>query len=274
VPESSETTWFETTAPLLAMTGLAPHSNVFVFPENHAGMLEEFRPWPNRKVVFCQNPFLAHRGLGERADYRDFGVQDVLCPAYQVAAFCRRRFPALNTWAVPCPIDRDVFRPREPKRLQVAYAPRKRPLEAACVRDLFRAENPPFRDVPWVALAQMGEKEVARVLGESALFLSLCRFEAAALTLLEALASGCAVAGFTGQGPRDYTTAANGFWAAEDDCLDCAHQLALAARLVVEGGNRYRDLRGEAERTAACHSRERFRARLAECWRTLAADTP
>ena len=53
---------------------------------------------------------------------------------------------------------------------------------------------------------------MARVFGESALFLSLSRFESLGLTTLEALASGCIVAGFTGFGGRDYATACNGWW--------------------------------------------------------------
>ena len=90
------------------------------------------------------------------------------------------------------------------------------------------------------------------------------------LSSLEALASGCVVAGFTGFGGRDYATSANGFWAAEDDCLDCAEQLARATRLATEGGTCYRALLEAANLTAATFSRERFQSSLLECWRKLA----
>lgn len=271
-PDAQAPNWFATTAPVLPFNALAPKTDVLVFPENHAGFFQQFAPWPNRKVVFCQNQFMVFRGLGGHADYADFGVRDILCPTQQVATFCRRRCPRQKLHLIPYPLDNRLFHPHPRKRLQIAFTPRKRPLEAAFLRDLFRADNPSFRSLPWVPLAGVAEQEVARILGESALYLSLCRFESLGLTALEAMACGCITAGFTGFGARDYTTSHNGFWAAEDDCLDAAAQLTLAARLVVEGGPRYDDMVEAAVRTAANYHPDRFISRLLECWRKLAAD--
>ena len=75
-------------------------------------------------------------------------------------------------------VDTSVFRPRAEKRLQIACMPSKRPVEAAVVQDLFRAENPQWAGVPWIVIQGLPELEVARVLGESAVVLSLCRHEA------------------------------------------------------------------------------------------------
>jgi hypothetical protein len=265
-------TWFDTTAPMLPLADLAASDDVLVFPENHQALLEEFAARPNRKVVFCQSYSQVFRGLGGRLDYTSYGVRHLLCPGRQVLAFCQRRLPGQDIHFVPNYVDRQMFQPQAVKRMQIAFPPRKRPQEAAFIQDLFRAENPTFRAVPWVALTNLSERALARTLGESALYLSLPRFEAFPLSPLEALASGCIVAGFTGFGGRDYTTAANGFWAAEDDCLDGATQLALAARLVVAGGNVYRAFREAAHYTVAAYSRERFQARLLACWRQLAPE--
>jgi len=272
-PDAKPPHWFETNAPVLSLEAIAPGTDVLVFPENHAGFLRRFANWTNHKVVFCQNQFMVFRGLDGQYDYADFGVCDVLCPAQQVAAFCRRRCPRLTVHLVPYPLDNGLFRPLQPKRLQIAFAPRKRPMEAAFIRDLFRADNPPLAAVPWVPLANLSEREVARILGESALYLSLCRFEALSLSLLEALACGCVAAGFTGWGGRDYATSRNGFWAAEDDCLDAVAQLTAAARLVVEGGDRHCHLVADAVATAAGYSHERFLVHLADCWRKILRET-
>ena len=109
--------------------------------------------------------------------------------------------------------------------MQVAFAPHKRPLEAAFIRDLFRAGGRENRQIPWIEIAKMNESQVAAVLGESAIYLSLCRLEAFAQSILEAMACGCILAGFTGIGAREYTTARNGFWTEEDDCAGCVEQL-------------------------------------------------
>jgi hypothetical protein len=273
-PDAKLPTWFDAKVPILSLNDLVAGTDVLVFPENHAGFLRHFSSWPNRKVVFCQNQFMIRRGLDGRRDYADFGVRDIICPAELVAAFCRRRCPQQTIHLVPYSIDTQLFRPRPPKRLQIAYMPRKRPAEAAVIRDLFQADNPSWTAIPWVPLARLSENEVARTLSESALYLSLARFEALGLAALEALSSGCVVAGFTGFGGRDFATSGNGFWAGEDDCLDAVDQLTRATRLFVEGGDRYCCLVENAQRRAAFYSYDRFVHQLIECWRDILGEPP
>jgi len=268
-PDAAPPAWFQTSAPVVSFKGLARADDVLVFPENHAGFLKEFISWPNRKVVFCQNQYKIHRGLEGREDYRAYGIQHVICPGHLSATHCRRRLPRDNILIVPYPIDRTLFCLREPKKIQIAFSPRKRAEELLVVYDLFRAENPQFRSIPWVEITRMSESDVARVLGESVLYLSLLRFEALPLSALEALACGCLVAGFTGFGGRDYATASNGFWAPEDDCCACVDQLTLATRVVFEERDRHRAMVREGLRTVDHYDRENFKSHLRACWNTI-----
>ena len=177
-------------------------------------------------------------------------------------------------------VDPAVFHFQANKKLQIALAPRKRPMEAAFVQDLFRATHPEWRAIPWIEIAGRAETEVAAILKESAVYLSLCRFEAVPLSILEAFACGCVVAGFTGTGGREYTTTKNGFWAEEDDCLACAEQLARAVRLITAGGPAHSDMLEAAGIAASYYSRQRLAARLTEFWKKFleeeapAAGTP
>jgi hypothetical protein len=261
--------WFRTTAPLVRLNELRLGTDILVFPENNHTMLRDFTTWKNPKVVFCQNQFMAYRGVGGRRDYSDYGVHDVICPGQETASFCRRRFPGQRLHIVRYPIDPALFFPRKPKVVQVAYMPRKRSMEASFIQDLFRSDNPAFRSVPWVEVAGMDESEVARVLGESAVYLSLCRFEAVSLSALEALASGCIVAGFTGFGGRDYATSRNGFWAGEDDAIQCTEHLSKAVQVATEMGDRYHDMVESATLTSGCFGPERFQSELVLCWTGL-----
>lgn len=261
--------WFATSAPPIDVAALAPGGDVLALPENHAGFLRSFADWPNRKVVFCQNHFMAFRGLDGKSSYTDFGVSAILGEGRQAADFCRRRFPSLPTTHVSVCVDTDLFHFQSQKKLQIAYAPRKRALEAGFIHDRFRAEYPEFRGIPWVQIAGVSEGQVAQVLRGSAVYLSLCRFEALPLSILEAFACGCVVAGFTGFGGREYTSERNGFWAAEDDCTDCIAKLAQAVRLVTNGGPMHSDMLEAAHITASCYSRERLARRLIEFWRAF-----
>lgn len=274
-PGGQPPTWFETDVPVVDVAELAGDEDVLVLPENHYEMLSGVAGRPNRKLVFCQNPFMAHRGLRRHLDYAEFGVSGILCEGRLTVDFCRRRFPAQPLAHVPVMVDAELFHFQPHKRMQIAFVPRKRPLEVGVIRDLLRAENPDLRKIPWVEIDDMPEHRVAKTLRDSAIYLSLCRFESVGLSCLEAMACGCATAGFTGIGAREYTTSKNGFWAADDDCFDCATQLAQAVRVVMNGGTMHSDLLEAAHLSASYYSRERFAEKVVGFWqRYLAGEEP
>lgn len=261
--------WFASEAPVVRIAHLVPGEDVLVFPENHRQMLRFFTAWPNRKVVFCRTPFLAFQGLGGAASYADFGVGGVICTGLLVEEFCRERFPALPRVVVPTCIDHRLFHPPAAKKLQIAYAPRKRAWEAAFLRDFFRAVYPAHAAMEWVPIERATEQEVAAILKQSAVYLSLARFESYSQSILEAFACGCLTAGFTGIGARQFTTAANGLWVDEDDCVACADRLAEAVRLVIERGSAYREMVEAAVGVAMRHGREHLARRLVPFWQAF-----
>jgi hypothetical protein len=226
-----------------------------------------FRQSPQPKVVFCQNPYYAHRGLREARCYREFGVDELIVAGRAVYDFCNRRFPALRVSVIPVMVDTEVFKVQSEKRLQIAYSPRKRPLEAAIIQDLFWSLHPEFQSIPWVPIADQTEAVVAQNLSESAVFLSLCRLEGCPLSILEAFASGCLVAGFLGWGGRDYASGCNGYWAKEDDCMDCAEQLGRAVTTVTSNNSLYTEIVSLAHSDARRYGLKRFEDRLLGFWK-------
>ena len=270
-PEAQRPDWFETTAPVIAMDAITG-DDVLVFPENSAKFLAAFASRGQPKLVFCQNPYLAHHGLGPRISYADYGVSHILCASQTVVQFCARRFPGLKLAYTPFFIDETRFPFSASKTLQVAVVPRKRMTEFGAIADLLRARHPDLA-VPWAYLHGVTEQQVAEAMGRSAVFLSLARLEAHSMTALEAMASGCIVAGFTGvYGGADSTTARNGFWAQEDDVFGCAEQLANALRLAKSGGEAYRVMLEEGRRTAHEYRREEGRRLLLAAWEKVLQD--
>jgi hypothetical protein len=266
-PDGTGPTWFETKAKVIPF-GELNGSDVIVLPENNPRYLAAFAGSPQPKVVFCQNPYLAHQGLAGRASYAEYGVTHIMCPSHSVVQFCVRRFPGMKVGYTPFFIDesRFVFSPH--KALQIAVVPRKRPVEHGAIADLLRAFHPDLRDVPWRVLHGVTEMQVADGMGRSAVFLSLARLEAHGMTALEAMACGCVVAGFSGvHGGTDSATAKNGFWAQEDDVFGCVDQLANALRLARDGGDAYRLMVEEGRRTAHEYRREEGARLLVDFWR-------
>ena len=260
-------TWLSTKADIIPIDAIGP-DDILVFPENHAGMFSQFAAEPNWKYVLCQSQYGVPRGLNGQRSYKQYGVREIICPGISVLDYCHRRFPHIPRAYIPNYIDTNVFQYQKPKQLQIAFVPRKRRVEAHFIYDLFLAEHGDLAKVPWVQIDGTTEAQVATALAKSAVFLSLSRFESFGLTTLEALASGCITAGFTGIGGREYTTSRNGFWVEEDDCLAAVAQLAEAVRLVKQAGPLHQCIVTEAIATAKRYSRKNFLEHLTRYWTT------
>jgi glycosyltransferase involved in cell wall biosynthesis len=92
------------------------------------------------------------------------------------------------------------------------------------------------------------------------------------MTTLEAMASGCLCAGFTGIGGDEYATPDNGFWAPEDDCEAAADALAEAAAVAAEGGAELARRLEAGFETARAWSYAVFLQRLETVWMGIAPE--
>lgn len=266
-PDGKSASWFESTAPVERIEDVRD-DDVAVLPENQEDWLRHFAARPNPKVVFSQSWSLAFRGLNHLRSYADAGVSHILCPSFTVLQYARQRFPELPAVYMPVFIDDERFVPAPVKKLQVMAVPAKRPVEYGAIHDLFRAVFPQWSDLPWTFAQQAGEGDVARAMGEAAVFLSLGRLEAIGMTPLEAMACNCIVAGFTGvAGGTDTATLRNGFWAREDDLVHCVQQLGRAVTLVTEGGGAYTAMMQAGRETAARYDRATVTRHLVDFWR-------
>lgn len=245
--------------------------DVLVVPSDAPNALRQAADFPQRVIVNCQNQF-AFASVGVAA-VDAFGPERLpvfVVPGRICGEAIRRLYPAAEVEIVPCFVDDRLFRPGPARRDQVAYVPRKRPLEPQAIRAFLEKGRPEHAALPWVKLENVAETEVAAALAGSSLFLSLARFESVGMTALEAMACGCVVAGFTGIGGWEYATEANGFWAREDDLVAAADALARAADLVAAGGAPLAAHCEVARATAKAWSYGRFKAALEEVWMRLA----
>jgi Glycosyl transferases group 1 len=266
-----EPNWFPHDAPL-DMGGRLDRGDVLVIPEDALSVLKQLAFSPQRKLVFCQNHFYAAAsGIGrlspeEQANYREF----IAC-GHTTAAWLSRFFPQASVEIIPAFADERRFKP-EAKLDIIAFAPRKRQLEARAIQSMYNQLNPSDRIWKWQPLQSATEEMMGRTLGNASVFLSLNRLEGLGMTSLEAMRAGCVVAGFTGLGGREYATTANGIWVEEDDCEACAHALVKATRLVEAGGPGLRLVKEAAMNTASAFSYSQFLVALEKFWRAGARE--
>ncbi len=262
--------WFEYDVPMLDSSrglSLLPDDHV-VIPEIAEVFFRQLRTSRARRYVFNQNHFYTYRPFPDAAEaYREYGVHQVLACSHQVKAFVEDFLGYRDVPVVPPVVDARFFQDR-PKRLQIAYMPRKRGEDAAFIRRTLAYAFPETRDVPWVPIADKTEAEVAEILAESALFLSMNHREGLGLPPLEAMAAGCLVVGFRGGGGRDYARPDNGIWLDDDEDLPgCIHALRRAIALVRAADPQLPALIAQARTTAARYSEAALEQALIPFWR-------
>jgi len=175
---------------------------------------------PERRVLFVQN----HNAMPTNKAVDWSRLTHIRCLA--VSEYSRRYLleeVGFRQVDVVSPgVDLEVFRPGPERRHRVAYMPRKWPGLA----EKFQQHAP--GSVEWCPIEKASEQETANILGSSTVFLNLGRNEGFGLPPLEAMAAGCIVCGFAGEGTTDFATPENGFWAPEGDMRACFQAVAGA----------------------------------------------
>lgn len=251
--------WFESDAPVESLHDVRPSASDFVvIPEIYTDAAELFPETGPAKIVFCQSYYLVFNGFAATEAWRTW-CSDVVCVSTTVRDYLRRAF-GIDAPLWPAFVDRELFQPRR-KRLQICYMPRKRPDEAAFIKESFASIYPELRSIPWVEIDGVPETEVARIMGESAIFLALGSYEGLGLPPLEAMASGCQVVGFSAGRRSEYASADNGRWIEDGDPIACVDALAQTLKEYKE-----RDVSAAVEKTLDAYSRERADQALAAYW--------
>ena len=265
-------TWMQHRAPVVIDTPPQP-DDVIVLPDDAPNALRSAASFPQKVVVFTQNPYtLGAFGVPAIDTFPAERPPAFIAVAPRLAELARRIYPQARAELVPCFADERIFQPGPLRQLAICHSPRKRAREATFIQNVFRKLHDNPTTIPWRGVQDAAETDVAKVFGASELFLSLSRLESVGMTPLEAMACGCICAGFTGVGGQEYATAENGFWAPEEDCEAAVEQLAAAVDLVRTGGPALQRMRDAGRATAEAWSYARFRVALEEAWMRLAPE--
>ncbi|HEY8573854.1 glycosyltransferase [Phenylobacterium sp.] len=242
--------------------------DILVLPSDAPSAIGAVARGPWKSLVFVQNQFdYAAIGAAAVAQFPGGVPSAFISVSPSVTAALARLHPGAPVEFIPAFADERIFKPAPAGRHDaIAVSPRKRRLELKSIQGFLAASHPRHTAVPWRVLENMRETDVAAAFRFSTVCLSLSRLEALGLTPLEAMASGCIVAGFTGVGGRDFATAGNGFWVAEDECDLAADALAQALDLVATGGPLLKAMRDAGHATAEQWSYARFRTALEDTW--------
>ncbi len=274
--EKPKVDFYGSHVPLIVHGGVMPAQlgDVYVIPEGFSSWVRALAlaPLPVKRLMFCQNqyglPFTASPNLG----FAEFGVHGVIASSEAVRSFVGDLYGLTEIPLIPYALDTGIFFPTPVKRRQIAFMPRKLPRDAAFIQNAFRRRHVRYANVPWVAISKVTQRESAAILAESDVFLSLSHQESFGLPPLEAMACGCLVAGYHGDGGREYMTTENGWWAETGDWKACVDGLAAALDLLHSGGNPLTARRAAMAATVIRYSPARMESALLDFWRQELAE--
>ena len=242
-------------------------TDICVFPEGLLGYVRALRGQPFRRIMFCQNHYYLPFTQEPARGFAEFGLDGVVASSLTIQACLKDLYGIDDIPVIPCAVDPRVYPPAPSKLRQIAFMPRKLGGDVPFIQAVFVRMYPNYADVPWVAIDGVTRKEAARMLSESAVFLSLASKESFGLPPLEAMAAGCVVAGFHGEGGREYMNEGNGWWAETGDWRACVRALAAAIDTFDQGAEQLHAYRRRAMHTVQAYSVESMQRALLTYWK-------
>lgn len=268
--EPDATDFYQSTAPKVFHGGALAlrDGDRIVIPEVVPKYVPEDAGRAVRRIMLCQNQYYAPLGTDGRPPLSALGLDRIIVTSTAIADYFRYVHGRDDVALVPCAIDPARFAPAAQKRRMIACMPRKMPIEAALIRGALAARYPAYAGVPWVQIGGVPQAQAARVLSEAAVFLALGLRESLGLPPLEAMASGCLVVGFHGDGGREYARPENGWWAQDGaDWRGCVEGVAAAIAAFDSRSPVFTQRQAAMARTVADYSPSRMEAALLAFWR-------
>ena len=206
--EGYRAAWFENTTRVETSRSLRFRANdVLVLAEWFGPSMAGLDPRV-RVLVFNQGAYITFDGLAldgsaPGSPYVDVPrLEGIMTVSRDSADLLGLSFASTRVDVVRPVVDASVFHPTpEPADRVLAYAPSRRPDELHQLLHMLRAVGV---DWPLVPIRGMSEREVARTLQRSAIFLSLSERDGFGLPPAEAMACGAYVIGYPGGGGEEF----------------------------------------------------------------------
>ncbi len=181
-------------------------NSILVFPEFYG--LNAHKIIPNlARVIFNQNCYYTfdHSTNFElqKNTYTDDKTLAVLTVSEDSQSYLKYVFPDISIHKLRLGINNKLFFYSQEKKKQICFMPRKLSHDISQVIKILQLKG---IDSSWnlIPIENKSEREVAKIMRESAIFLSFNHREGFGLPPAEAMACGCIVVGYKGRGGEEY----------------------------------------------------------------------
>lgn len=181
-------------------------NGILVFPEIYGPIISEIS---NQKyIIYNQNCYYTFENYSLQANYHKNpynhpNLLSVIINSNDGLNYLSNTFKINKLHRIILGIDTNIFNYKEKSKKQIAYMPRKLNEDVNQVINILKIRNN-IVDWEFVAIENMTESCVAEILKESSIFLSFSFREGLGLPPLEAMACGCVVVGYHGNGGKEF----------------------------------------------------------------------
>jgi hypothetical protein len=247
--------------------------DMLVFPEIDGPAIAQAMPG-QRKIIFNQNAYYTfqHYPL-DKPDitpaYLSGEVVATITVSQDSLSYLNYAFPDIPVHRVRYGIDPRLFYPPRQKLRQICFMPRKQGSDAQQVLSLLRFRGK-LSGINLVPIDNKSHSEAAAILRDSMIFLSLGASEGFGLPAAEAMACGCVVVGYHGNGGREFMKPEFSFPIEVGDILGFARTLEQVIEAMENGSPRPRQMTQEASAfIRSNYSLEHEKADVMACWRRI-----
>ena len=161
-----------------------------------------------KKVILNQNPFYAFNGYSRnnravKIPYNNENVVATIVFSEHNLSYMRYIFPRIELCRVHYGFDPKLFNNNLRKKKQIAFMSRKLTNDVTQLVNILKARGT-LKDFKLVEINNAKEEKVAEILRESLIFLSFSHREGFGMPSAEAMASGCIVIGYDGEGGKEF----------------------------------------------------------------------
>jgi len=276
--EGFRCTWFHSDTPVVYQARVEPEinpSDYLVIPEYYGPDICDYRPGI-RKVILNQGAHLTFTGYpldkhSLKTPYRHPDVVATLVVSQHSHDYLRYIFPELPLFRIHNGINTDLFKFSADKKRQIAFMPRRLPQDINQVINMLKFRGA-LEDFELVPIHDVTEPEVAAILQESLIFLSFSDREGCGLPPQEAMACGCIVIGYHGNGGKEFFDESFCYPVEATDTIAFSRTVEA---VIGEYRQNHASLREKAKRGAEfimnTYFPEREAADIIGCWKSICA---
>ena len=222
--------WFKNSTNSTDLQSIAvKKDDLLVFPEVMGSDIPNYFPGV-KKIIFCQNSvyalqnFYGRQQKMEAVYYHQDVVQVLVVSAYDYD-FLKWLFPKINITRIWYGIDEKLFNFNPFKKKTIAVMPRKLASDQIFLDNLLKVKDV-LQNFSITVIDNMPFEQCAEIIRDATIFLSFSDREGFGLPPAEAMACGCIVIGYHGQGGKEFFKENLTFPIEHGDMLEFAKQIS------------------------------------------------